>query len=68
MKNRKRNLTMLAVLMFVCAAVVLNWTYNNRWGKPDAEMVYAEDQAMLEADTDFAVCSPPVRNTLPKQG
>ena len=47
MKNRKRNLTMLAVLMFVCAAVVLNWTYNNRWGKPDAEMVYAEDQAML---------------------
>ena len=51
MKNRKRNLTMLAVLMFVCAAVVLNWTYNNRWGKPDAEMVYAEDQAMLEADT-----------------
>ena len=29
MKNRKRNLTMLAVLMFVCAAVVLNWTYNN---------------------------------------
>ena len=49
MKNRKRNLTMLAVLMFVCAAVVLNWTYNNRWGKPDAEMVYAEDQAMLEA-------------------
>ena len=45
---------MLAVLMFVCAAVVLNWTYNNRWGKPDAEMVYAEDQAMLEADTDFA--------------
>ena len=54
MKNRKRNLTMLAVLMFVCAAVVLNWTYNNRWGKPDAEMVYAEDQAMLEADTDFA--------------
>ena len=43
MKNRKRNLTMLAVLMFVCAAVALNWSYNSRWGKPDAEMVIAED-------------------------
>ena len=49
MKNRKRNLTMLAVLMFVCAAVALNWTYNSRWGKPDAEMVYAEDAAMAAA-------------------
>ena len=54
MKNRKRNLTMLAVLMFVCAAVALNWTYNNRWGVPDAEMVYAEDEAMMAAEADFA--------------
>ena len=53
MKNRKRNLTMLAVLMFVCAAVALNWTYNSRWGKPDAEMVYAEDAAMAAAQMDF---------------
>jgi len=49
MKNRKRNLTMLAVLMFVCAAVALNWSYNNRWGSPDSEMVAAEDEAMLGA-------------------
>ena len=53
MKNRKRNLTMLAVMMFVCAAVALNWSYNSRWGKPDAEMVYAEDEAMLAAQMDF---------------
>ena len=53
MKNRKRNLTMLAVLMFVCAAVALNWSYNSRWGKPDAEMVYAEDAAMAAAQMDF---------------
>ena len=54
MKNRKRNLTVLAVLSFVCAAVALNWTYNSRWGKPDAEMVYAEDEAMAAAQMDFA--------------
>ncbi len=53
MKNRKRNLTMLAVMMFVCAAVALNWTYNNRWGAPDTEMVYAEDVAMLAAEASF---------------
>ena len=44
---------MLAVLMFVCAAVALNWSYNSRWGKPDAEMVYAEDEAMAAAQMDF---------------
>lgn len=49
MKSRKRNLTMLAVLVFVGAAVVLNWSYNSRWGNPDAEMVSAEDEAMLNA-------------------
>ena len=53
MKNRKRNLTVLAVMMFVCAAVALNWSYNSRWGKPDAEMVYAEDEAMAAAQMDF---------------
>lgn len=58
MKNRKRNITMLAVLVFVGAAVALNWSYNNRWGTPDAEMVSAEDEAMLnasaEADAEIA--------------
>ena len=54
MKNRKRNLTMLAVLMFVCAAVALNWSYNNRWGTPDSEMVSAEDEMMMSANAEFA--------------
>ena len=50
MKNRKRNITMIAVLLFVCAAVLLNWSYNNRWGEPDAEMVSAEDEALAQAN------------------
>jgi hypothetical protein len=37
------------VLVFVGAAVLLNWSYNNRWGEPDAEMVLAEDQGIAEA-------------------
>lgn len=53
MKSRKRNITMVAVLMFVCAAVALNWSYNNRWGNPDAEMVSAEDEAMLNANAEL---------------
>ena len=49
MKNRKRNLTLLALLLFVGAAVLLNWSYNNRWGSPDAEMVAAEDAGIAAA-------------------
>ena len=54
MKNRKRNITMIAVLLFVCTAVALNWSYNNRWGTPDAEMVAVEDEEMLLAEAEFA--------------
>ncbi len=53
MKNKKRNITMIAVLLFVSAAVALNWSYNNRWGNPDSEMVSAEDEAMMEANSEF---------------
>ncbi len=49
MKNKKRNLTLLAVLLFVGAAVLLNWSYNHRWGTPDAELVSAEDKGIAEA-------------------
>ena len=45
---------MVAVLVFVCAAVALNWSYNKRWGTPDAEMVAVEDEEMLLANADFA--------------
>ena len=54
MKNKKRSITMMAVLMFVCAAVALNWSYNNRWGSPDAEMVSAEDMALSEANAAYS--------------
>lgn len=48
-KTKKRNLTLLAVLMFVAAAVLLNWSYNQRWGNPEAEMVSAMDEGIEEA-------------------
>ena len=58
MKNKKRNITMIAVLVFVCAAVALNWSYNNRWGHPNSEMVSAEDSAMLDAAAADADAAP----------
>ena len=39
MKNRKRNIALFSVLMCVAAAVLLNWSYKNRWGKADRVMV-----------------------------
>ena len=50
MKNIKRNITIASVLLLVCAAVYLNWSYNNRWGEADAAMVKAEDAAVRAAD------------------
>ena len=50
MKHRKRNLALLSVLMCVAAAVLLNWSYNNRWGKADRVMAAAEDELMAEAN------------------
>ena len=53
-KNLKRNIVMCAVLLFVCASVYLNWSYNNRWGKADEAMVKAEDEAMAQADAAYS--------------
>ena len=49
MNKVKRNIVTLTVLMFVCAAVYLNWSYNNRWGQSNQAMVEAEDEAMANA-------------------
>ena len=49
MTKVKRNVVTLTVLLFVCAAVYLNWSYNNRWGQSNQAMVEAEDQAMADA-------------------
>lgn len=51
MTKVKRNVVTLTVLLFVCAAAYLNWSYNNRWGQSDQAMVEAEDQAMEQAET-----------------
>ncbi len=49
-KNLKRNLILAAVLVFVCAAAYLNWSYNNKWGKADSAMASAEDDMTAEAE------------------
>ena len=53
-KKVKRNIIIAAVLLFVCAAVYLNWSYNNSWGAADPAMVKAEDEKMtsLGGETD----------------
>ena len=45
MKKGKRNLIIAAVVLFVCAAVWLNWSYNDRMNPEpvDADMAAAED-------------------------
>ena len=52
MVKLKRNVVTLTVLLFVCAAVYLNWSYNNRWGGVNQAMVEAEDAAMAEAESE----------------
>lgn len=49
MKNAKRNIIIGAVLLLVCAAVYLNWSYNQRWGEAERAMVDAEDEARRAA-------------------
>jgi stage III sporulation protein AH len=44
---------MAAVLLFVCAAVYLNWTYNSRMGQADPAMAEAEDAAMTAAEQEY---------------
>ena len=56
-RNLKRNIVIVAVLVFVGAAVYLNWSYNSRWGTADAAMVAAEDAAMLAAEEEYTAAS-----------
>ncbi len=52
-RNLKRNIVVIAVLVFVGAAVYLNWSYNSRWGTADSAMVAAEDAAMTAAEEEY---------------
>ena len=56
-RNLKRNIVIAAVLVFVGAAVYLNWSYNSRWGTADAAMAAAEDAAMAAADEEYLAAS-----------
>jgi stage III sporulation protein AH len=56
-RNLKRNIVIGAVLVFVGAAVYLNWSYNSRWGTADSAMVAAEDAAMLAAEDEYLAAS-----------
>ena len=59
MKKTKRNIAIIVVLLFVCAAIYFNWSYNTQWGKADAEMAAAEDAATaaVKAAEDAAAAS-----------
>ena len=59
MKKTKRNIAIIVVLLFVCAAIYFNWSYNTQWGKADAEMAAAEDAATaaVKAEEDAAAAS-----------
>ena len=56
-KNLKRNLVMAAVLLFVCAAVYLNWSYSKRYGEADAAMVRAEDALSAASETSYTAAA-----------
>ena len=56
-KNLKRNIVMAAVLLFVCAAVYLNWSYNSKAGEADSaeemeETVVLDDEVVDETPAD----------------
>ena len=57
MKKTKRNIAIIVVLLFVCAAIYFNWSYNTQWGKADAEMAAAEDAATAAVKEDAAAAS-----------
>lgn len=63
-RNLKRNIVIAAVLVFVGAAVYLNWSYNSRWGKADAAMAAAEDAAMAAAEEEYLAASTTAGNTV----
>ena len=52
-QNLKKNIVIATVLLFVCAAVYLNWSHNNKWGEADSAMAQAEDEAMNAAEQDY---------------
>ena len=60
MKHLKRNVTIAAVLLLVCAAVYLNWSYNNRQKTPDLTDTLNAEQVMGEATLQLEDAAEPV--------
>ena len=56
----KRNILIAAVLLLVCAAAFLNWSYNQRWGDGNSAMADAEDE-MTRAGGNRIRSAPRVR-------
>ena len=56
-RNFKRNAALSAVLLFVCGAAGLNWSFNDRWGKADNTMVKAEDKMTAAVQNSEEVSS-----------
>lgn len=55
MSKTKRNITIAAVLLCLCAAVYLNWSYNNRTADEvmaDAELASAKSQEEMSLGTE----------------
>ena len=53
----KRNLVVATVLLFVCGAAYLNWSYNTRWGESNAAMARAEDEMTSETAAAYELAA-----------
>ena len=61
----KRNILIAAVLLLVCAAAFLNWSYNQRWGDGNSAMADAEDEMTTAVNAAGGSSEEPVSAALP---
>lgn len=60
MKIWKRNAVIATVLLFICAGVYLNWSYNNRQRTPDLTDTLNAEQVMGETSLQLNDAAEPV--------
>ena len=60
MKIWKRNAVIATVLLFICAGVYLNWSYNNRQNTPDLTDTLNAEQVMGETSLQLDDAAEPV--------
>ena len=61
----KRNILIAAVLLLVCAAAFLNWSYNQRWGDGNSAMADAEDEMTTAVNAAGAPAESAAADALP---